>query len=184
MNYRSFGGKTMTSANETDSDLFASAGSWTLQPSQTSVEFHTKAMWLLNVKGKFQAIEGSATVSADGSIGGSLVLDAASVDTNNKKRDAHLRTADFFETDAYPTITFTVTAARPQGPGKVELVGNLTIHGTTRPLTIPADVKVTGDSVVVSGKSDIDRSDWGLTWAKLGAGLKNRVVINATFNKI
>src|ERR1700678_135527 len=105
----------MTSPDDTAADLSAYAGSWTLDPSQTSIEFHTKAMWVANVKGAFKAIEGSGTVGADGTVGGSIILDAASVDTKKKKRDDHLRTADFFEVSAFPTITFTVTDAHPKG---------------------------------------------------------------------
>jgi polyisoprenoid-binding protein YceI len=173
----------MTSPYETKADLSAFAGSWTLDPSQTSIEFHTKAMWVTNVKGTFKAIEGSGTVDADGKVAGSIVVDAASVDTRKKKRDNHLRTADFFEVDSFPTITFTVTGAHPKDVGKVDLTGTLTIRGTTRPVALLADVSVTDASATVSAETDIDRSEWGLTWAKMGAGLKNHVVIKARFTR-
>ena len=173
----------MTSPNEAVADLSTFVGSWSLDPSHTSIVFHTKAVWVVNVRGVFKAIEGSGTVGADGSVSGSIVLDAASVDTNKKKRDDHLRTADFFEVDAHPTITFSVTEAHPKGAGKVELAGTLTIRGTTRPVTLLADVSSTDGSATVSAELDIDRSEWGLTWAKMGAGLKNHVVINARFIK-
>ena len=173
----------MTSPNEAVTDLSAFAGSWSLDPAHTAVAFVTKAVWVLNVRGAFKAIEGSGTVGADGSVSGSIVLDAASVDTKTKKRDDHLRTADFFEVDAHPTITFTVTGAHPKGAGKVELDGSLTIHGVTRPLTVLADVSLADGSATVASEFDIDRSEWGLTWAKMGAGLKNHVVINARFTK-
>jgi polyisoprenoid-binding protein YceI len=178
------GGTSMTSPYETSADLSAFAGSWTLDPSQTSIEFHTKAVWVANVKGTFKALEGSGTVGADGAVAGSIVVDAASVDTKKKKRDDHLRTADFFEVDSFPTITFTVTGAHPKEPGKVDLTGTLTIRGTTRPVTLLADVRATGSSATVSAEADIDRSEWGLTWAKMGAGLKNHVVINARFARV
>jgi polyisoprenoid-binding protein YceI len=173
----------MTSPHETAADLSPYAGTWTLDPSQTSIEFHTKAMWVLNVKGTFKAIEGKGTVGADGRISGSIVFDAASVDTKQKKRDDHLRTADFFEVDAFPTITFAVTDAHPKGTDQAELIGDLTVHGTTRPLTLLADVSLNGGSATVSTEVDIDRSAWGLTWAKMGAGLKNHLVIKARFTK-
>lgn len=171
----------MTSTNQTVADLSAFAGTWTLDPGQTSVVFHTKALWLVNVQGTFKAIEGSGIVGVDGSVSGSIVLDAASVDTNKKKRDIHLRQADFFEVDTYPTITFTVTNAHPIGVGQAELSGDLTIHGATRAVTLLADVSVTGGSATVSAELDIDRSAWGITWAKMGAGLSNHVAINARF---
>jgi polyisoprenoid-binding protein YceI len=173
----------MTLPDETAAGLSEYVGTWTLDPSQTSIEFHTKAMWVLNVKGTFTSTEGGGTVGADGSVSGSIVLDAASVDTNKKKRDDHLRTADFFEVNAFPTITFAVSGARPKGPGQVELTGDLTIHGTTRPLTLLADVSTDGSSATVSAETDIDRSAWGLTWAKMGAALANRVAIKARFTK-
>jgi polyisoprenoid-binding protein YceI len=174
----------MTSSNEITADLSAFAGSWTLDPSQTSIEFHTKAMWVANVKGTFKAIEGSGTVVADGSVTGSIVFDAASVDTRKKKRDDHLRTADFFEVNSFPTITFTLTDAHSREAGKVDLTGTLTVHGTTRPVALLADVSTTDASTTVSAEVDIDRSEWGLTWAKMGAGLKNHVVINARFTRV
>ena len=174
----------MTSPNETVTDLSAFAGTWTLDPAHTSVVFLTKAMWVLNVRGTFKALEGTGTVGGDGSVSGTLVIDAASVDTKKKKRDTHLRTADFFEVEVHPTITFAVTNAHPKGAGKVELVGDLTIHGTTRPVSVLADVHATGSSATVVAELDIDRSEWGLTWAKLGAGLTNHLEISARFTKV
>jgi polyisoprenoid-binding protein YceI len=173
----------MTSPHESVTDLSPFAGSWTLDPSHTAIVFLTKAVWVLNVRGAFQAIEGSGTVGADGSVSGSIVIDAASVDTKKKKRDDHLRTADFFEVTAHPTITFSLTEAHPKGAGKVELAGTLTIRGTTRPVTLLADVSSTDGSVTISAELDIDRGEWGLTWAKLGAALQNHVVIDARFTK-
>jgi polyisoprenoid-binding protein YceI len=173
----------MTSPNEAVADLSPFTGSWSLDPSHTSIVFITKALWVLNVRGAFTAVEGSGTVGADGSVSGSIVIDATSVDTKKKKRDDHLRTADFFEVDAHPTITFSLADAHPKGAGKVELTGTLTIRGTTRPVTLLADVSSTDGSANVSSEFDIDRSEWGLKWAKLGAGLQNHVVINARFTK-
>jgi polyisoprenoid-binding protein YceI len=173
----------MTSTNEPAADLSELVGSWNLDPGQTSIVFQTKAMWVFPVNGAFKAIEGSGTVGDGGSVGGSIVIDAASVDTKNKKRDDHLRTADFFEVSKYPMITFSVTDARPKGSGKVELVASLTIRDSTRPVNVVAEVSPSGNSAKVSVELDIDRSDWGLTWAKMGAGLKNHVVIDAVFTK-
>jgi polyisoprenoid-binding protein YceI len=183
INRSSIGGKSMTSPHEAAADLSPFAGSWSLDPSHTSIVFHTKALWVLDVRGAFRAIEGSGTVGADDSVSGSIVIDATSVDTKKKKRDDHLRTADFFEVDTHPTITFSLANAHPKGAGTVELSGGLTIRGATRPVTLLAHVSSTDDSATVSTEFDIDRSQWGLTWAKLGAALKNHVVINARFTK-
>ncbi|MGA5704614.1 YceI family protein [Peterkaempfera bronchialis] len=159
------------------------AGSWTLDPDRTSITFHTKAMWVLPVKGTFRALEGAGEVGADGSLSGTLVIDAASIDTGNKKRDDHLRNADFLEVTAHPAITFTATGAVATPAGKVEVTGELTVHGRTKPLTLLAEVSATGDSATVSTEVEIDRSLWGLTWAQMGAGLKNRAVVTAHFHR-
>jgi polyisoprenoid-binding protein YceI len=173
----------MTSTSQTAADLSQFAGSWTLDPDRTSIVFHTKAMWILNVQGTARALEGGGSVGTDGGLSGTLVIDAASVDTKNKKRDEHLRTADFFEVQKYPTIAFTVTGGRLDPSGKVELTGSLDLHGQTQPLTLLAEVSAAGDSATLSTEVDIDRSAWGLSWTKMGAGLKNRVVISAHFDR-
>jgi polyisoprenoid-binding protein YceI len=173
----------MTTPNSSVTDLSTLVGSWTLDPGTTSVEFHTKAMWVLNVKGTVKAVGGSGTVDAEGAFSGSLVLDAASIDTGKKKRDEHLRTADFLEVVKYPTVTFTATGGHPVADGKVEVIGSLTVHGRTQPLTVPARVSVTNGTATVIAEVDVDRSEWGITWSKLGAGLKNHVVVSARFSR-
>ena len=173
----------MTPPNEVTTDLSTFTGTWTLDPSRTSIQFHTKAMWFLPVVGTAKAVEGSGSVAPDGTVSGSLVIDASSIDTKNKKRDAHLQTEDFFEVVTYPTITFTATGGRPTGAGALELVGDLTVHGQSRPTTVPATVVTEGTSATVTAELEIDRSQFGLNWAKMGAGLHNRVVIAAHFDK-
>jgi polyisoprenoid-binding protein YceI len=174
----------MTSPRQTNSDLSAFAGSWILDPDQTTIEFHTKAVYIIPVKGTAKATEGGGTVSADGGVTGTLVIDAASIDTKNKKRDEHLRSEDFFEVIKYPAITFTVTEGASGNGGKVQISGNLEVHGQTRPLTVAADIAVSGNSAVVSTEMMIDRSDWGISKTPFGARLHNRVVINARFNRV
>jgi polyisoprenoid-binding protein YceI len=173
----------MTSPQPSEGDLSAFSGSWTLDSSQSSLSFNTKAVWVLPVKGTLNPIEGSATVGTDGLISGSVVFDAASIDTKNKKRDDHLRTADFFEVEKYPTITFAVSNAVLRSGGEVELSGTLTIRNEARPLTLLAEVNVTNDAAEFTAETDIDRSAWGMTWAKMGAGLKNHAIIKARFIK-
>lgn len=173
----------MTQTESTADDLSQFVGDWTLNPDQSSVTFRTKAMWVLPVKGTMKALSGEAHVGADAAVSGSLVLDAASVDTKNKKRDIHLRTKDFFEVETYPTLTFTATGGRPTGDGEVDVTGELTVHGQSRPVTLHAKVAVSGNTATLSTQVDIDRSEWGLKWAKMGSGLKNQVEIEAQFNR-
>jgi polyisoprenoid-binding protein YceI len=113
-----------------------------------------------------------------------LVIDAGSFDTKNKKRDDHLRSADFFEVIKYPTISFTADSVRPIGFGRLQVSGLLTVHGRSRPLTLDAEVSSDGgSSATVTTEVEIDRSLFGLTWAKMGAGIKNHVTIRAHFDR-
>ena len=95
-----------------------------------------------------------------------------------------MQTADFFEVDTYPTIDFEVTSGRLLDSGKGELSGLLTIHGQTRPMTVVGDLERDETSAIVKVQvDDLDRNDWGLSWAKMGAGTHNRIVIQTRFNR-
>ena len=160
------------------------AGTWNLDVAQTSIEFHTKAIWIFNVKGTAKALSGTGTVSADGSVEGTFVIDATSIDTKNKKRDAHLQTDDFFDTAKYPTIDFAATSGRLLESGQGEVSGSLTIHGQTRPITVVGNLEHDETSATLRTEvDDLDRMDWGLSWTKMGAGTHNRIVIKAHFTK-
>jgi polyisoprenoid-binding protein YceI len=157
-------------------------GTWTLDPSRTKITFATKAVWILTVRGTMRATEGSGTVDPDGHVTARLVVDASSIDTKNKKRDEHLRTADFFETEKYPSIVFDVTDVALGAPGQSRVKGTLSIHGVSRPLEFDAALRTENDgAVTLDAQTEIDRSEWGLTWTKMGAGLHNRVTLIATF---
>jgi polyisoprenoid-binding protein YceI len=174
----------MTSPTRNPPELASFVGTWTLDPDRTSIAFRTKALWMFPVKGTAKATEGSGTVNGDGSLSGTLVVDAASISTGLKKRDAHLQTNDFFDVATFPTLTFEATGGRPTGAGTFELTGTLTVHGESRPVTLSVDVGTTGtDVVTLATEVEIDRSEWGLTLTPFGAGLKNRVVVSATYRK-
>lgn len=167
---------------DTRSDLSQLAGTWTLDPEKTTVAFRTKAMWVLPVKGVAKALNGDAEISGD-TVKGKLVIDAASFDTKSTKRDNHLRSEDFLEVVKYPTIVFMANGGRPAGPDRVEITGVLTVHGRSQPLTLQAEVTRSGNSATVSAEVEIDRRLWGVSWVKMGAGLKNQVAIRAHFNR-
>jgi polyisoprenoid-binding protein YceI len=170
--------------NSTAGALSRYTGTWRLDPAKTTVDFRTKAMWVLPVKGIAKALSGEAQIGADGDAKGTLVIDAGSFDTKNKRRDDHLRTADFFEVVKYPTITFTADSVRSTGAGHLEVDGVLTVHGRSQPVTLKAEVSADGgSSATVATEVEIDRSLFGLSWSKMGAGLKNQVTIRAHFNR-
>jgi polyisoprenoid-binding protein YceI len=171
------------SPDTTTTDLAQLSGTWALDPERTSVTFATKAMWVLPVKGTAKAMSGDAQITTGGAATGTLVIDAASLDTKNKKRDDHLRTADFLEVAKHPTIVFEAISGRPAGAGLVEISGQLTVHGQTRPLTLQAEVSGSGNSATVWTEVEIDRSRWGVSWAKMGTGVKNQVTIRAHFDR-
>ena len=131
---------------QANADLANFVGTWKLNPERTSVDFRTRAAWIIPVKGALQAIGGNALVDANGRVSGEIVIDPASVDTKTKKRDDHLRSADFFDIAHYPTITFTVTAVRLAPSGDLDVVGNLDVHGRSTPLALLAEVDPEGGS--------------------------------------
>jgi polyisoprenoid-binding protein YceI len=156
-------------------------GTWRLNPKRTSVSFRTRAAWLIRVTGTLQATKGTADVDADGRVTGEIVIDPASIDTKNKKRDHHLRSADFFEVATHPTITFTVTEVRPSLSGNLELVGSLALHGRSTSLTLLAEIGQVGDSATLSTEAVITKNILGM---KKANSTKSWVTVHAHFDRV
>src|SRR5262245_26004581 len=100
------------------------AGEWILDPSRSTVSLKSRVLGLAPANGVFRQVTGKGTVSPTGEVSGAVTVVAASVHTKNTRRDTHLRSADFFDSDNYPDITFTVEGIRPSGQG-VTVTGNL-----------------------------------------------------------
>jgi polyisoprenoid-binding protein YceI len=163
----------------------ALTGTWTLDASKSTVGLRSKSMWgVVSVKGVFRQVSGQGTVSPAGDVSGTMTVGAASIDTKNKKRDTHLRSADFFDSDTYPDITVTVNQARPSGQG-VAVSGSLTVRDRTRPVTFDAQVSVISDGEVsLDAEIQVDRSDFGLTWNQMGmASMHNTIIVHAVFTR-
>lgn len=157
-------------------------GAWRLDPKATSVEFHTTAMWgIAKVVGTITAIHGSGSVDNDGQVSGELVLDAASIDTKIKRRDKHLRGRDFFDVEKFPEFTFAASEATPLPDGTVGIKGSLRIRDQSHPVELVAALTTSSaERITLSGEVTIDRRQWGVSAATMGAGVAN-VVVTAGF---
>ena len=145
---------------------------WGFDPSHSSVRFAVNHMVISEVEGQFLTYEGTIETSKDDFSDAKInfVVDVASVDTDNEKRDGHLKSADFFETETYPKMTFKSTSIETKAKGKYVVKGNLSLHGVTKEVTLnmsyggtvkdpwgntKAGLKVTGN---------INRTDFGLKY--------------------
>ena len=163
----------MTSiASTTAAESTHSAGTtWQIDPAHTHVEFSVKHLMIARVKGRFAGVSG--TVELAPGLTGSTVdvaIDAASIDTRDAKRDAHLRSADFFDVERFPELTFRSRRVVPTGMGEFSIVGDLTIRGVTREVTLAVadEGRNTdpwgGERAGFSATTEVDRREFGLTW--------------------
>lgn len=146
---------------------------WNIDPAHTTAEFKVRHMMITNVKGHFRPVTGVVTLDED-DITKSRVeasIDAASIDTREADRDTHLKSADFFDVEKFPTLTFTSTRVTRQGDGELEVEGDLTIHGVTRKATFevegptPPGKDPWGNTRIgFSATTKVNRKDFGLTW--------------------
>jgi len=151
----------------------AAADSWKIDGAHSSAQFAVTHMMISTVRGNFGTMSG--TLEYDGksvaSIKVDATIDAASINTNNEKRDGHLKSPDFFDVAKYPTLTFKSTKVLPGTDGGFKLVGDLTMHGVTKEVTLD----VTAPSPVMKGKrgdqrvgasatTKINRQDFGVKW--------------------
>jgi polyisoprenoid-binding protein YceI len=145
-------------------------GTWQLDPSASAVTLRHRTMWgLVTVKGAFTAISGGGEVRPDGSATGTVTLDAASLDTKHAKRDKHLRSADFFDTDQHPEITFAVSGADRLEADGVRVTGRLTVRGISRPQTFTARLaSADAGGLTLEAEFTVDRGQFGMGWNQLG----------------
>ena len=161
-------------------------GAWVLDPGRSTVALRSKSIWgMAPVKGTFAELIGEGTVSPTGEVTGTLTVAAASIDTKIKKRDSHLRSADFFDSEAYPHIVFTARTLTTSGDGGLAVIGTLQVREETRPITVPIRVSASGDELAqLDAEITVDRSEFGLTWNQLGmVSLKNVVKVRAVFTR-
>lgn len=146
-------------------------GTYTIDPSHSRIGFSARHAMVTKVRGAFNEVEGTATTGAD--LEGAQIevtMQAASVDTRQADRDGHLRSADFFDVETYPTLTFRSTKVTAVDDDTLRVTGDLTVKDVTRPVTV--DFEYAGAAqdpfgntrVGFEGATTISRKDFGLTW--------------------
>ena len=161
------------------------AGNWRLDPARSTATLRSKSMWgLVPVKGVFRDLDGTGTVSPTGEVTGHITVATGSLDTKNARRDKHLRSEDFFLSEKFPVITFTLDKLTPASTGAV-LSGTLTVRDSSRPITFNAEASPAGDGdVALDATIQVNRSEYGLTWNQMGmVSMNNTITIHAVFTR-
>jgi polyisoprenoid-binding protein YceI len=150
-------------------------GTWTIDPAHSDVGFVIRHLMISNVKGHFTRFEGRIVTADDPRDSGvTATIDMTSIDTANAMRDEHLRSAEFFEVDAHPTMSFRSTGIRADGDGFL-MEGELTLRGVTRPVTLELEVNgfgfdpfapdpVAGARAGFTATGEINRMDFGVSY--------------------
>ncbi|PEN13289.1 polyisoprenoid-binding protein [Longibacter salinarum] len=142
-----------------------------IDPAHTTLGFRIRHMGIAFVEGEFDTFEGTISYNADSlaATSSNVTVQTTSIDTDVEKRDNHLRSADFFEVETYPEMTFTSTSVQPTAQNHFRLIGDLTIKGTTKEVVF--DVESAGPIQTDNGQrvgfhatTTIDRRDFGIDW--------------------
>jgi polyisoprenoid-binding protein YceI len=143
---------------------------WSLDTTHSAAEFAVKHLMISTVKGHFKSFTGTGETNSDGTLkSATLTIDAASLDTNVEARDNHLRSADFFDVEKFPKITFRSTKIEQKGTD-ITITGDLTMHGETKPVTLKGEITATvtdpwgNPRMALAVNAKINRKDWGLKW--------------------
>jgi polyisoprenoid-binding protein YceI len=141
---------------------------WRIDPTRSSVEFHAPNFWgLATVKGKFERYEGTLDLYKTKRPAIELTIDAASLNTNNKKRDTHLRSGDFFDIANHPQVRFVSDSATLSGQ-QLKVRGHLHVAGKSIPVDLDATVRPVGDELEVEAETHVNHRHLGITWNRLG----------------
>lgn len=146
-------------------------GTYALDASHTHVGFSVRHLMVSKTKGRFADFAGTITIAEDpleSSV--EVEIQVPSVDTRDETRDGHLKSADFLDADAFPTITYRSTKVNPAGKGTWKVEGDLTVRGVTLP--VPLEVTFEGGAkdpwggarIGFTARTELDRDDFGLTW--------------------
>ena len=145
---------------------------WTVDPSHSSLNFAVRHIMISKVRGRFGAFTGHAVYddAAKAWKSAEATIQVASIDTREEKRDAHLKSADFFDAENFPTITFKTTGVEARGDDKFLVRGLLTIHGVTKEVALDTEITGSGkdpwggDRTAFSARGSISRKEFGMVW--------------------
>jgi polyisoprenoid-binding protein YceI len=160
-------------STQTLPEVTAATTTWNIDPIHSNAEFKVRHLMISNVKGQFKGVTGTLKLdnAEPAKSGVEASIDAASINTNDAQRDAHLKSADFFDVEKFPTLTFKSTRVSRNGDGAHTVAGDLTIHGVTRNVVFEVDgpSAPTKDPwgntrIGLSATTRINRKDFGLTW--------------------
>jgi len=147
------------------------AGTYALDKGHTTIEFVGRHLMITKVRGRFTAFGGQIVIGeSPGDSSVAVSIETASVDSSDEKRDGHLRSPDFLDVGAFPTITFRSTGVDVGASGSAKVTGDLTIKDVTRPVTLDVEFDGAqadpwgGQRLGFSAHAEIDRENWGLTW--------------------
>jgi polyisoprenoid-binding protein YceI len=151
----------------------AGADTWQIDPAHSAVQFSVRHMMISNVRGEFSKLSGTVQYDPAELLQTAIdaTVDSTSLNTRVEARDKHLKSADFFDVEKYPTLTFKSKRVESAGAGKLKLIGDLTMHGTTREVAFDVDgptppIKDQRGNLHMgaSASTKVNRKDFGLTW--------------------
>jgi polyisoprenoid-binding protein YceI len=145
-----------------------------VDPAASHVGFSATSRFV-SAEGRFHRFEGTIRIDDTGSgASGALTVDLASVDTDNRLRDDHLRSSDFLDVERHPTARFVTESVTPGEP-RWTVTGRLTIRGVSRPVTLPVSVRRSDDGLRVSGELVISRREFGITYRSVLNPIRDEV---------
>jgi polyisoprenoid-binding protein YceI len=154
-------------------EVKSTTSTWNIDPAHSAAQFKVKHMMISNVKGEFTSLQGGFELDEQ-NVENSRIeaeIDAATINTREPQRDAHLKSADFFDVEKFPTLSFRSTKVSKKNSGELAVEGDLRIHGVTRPVTFsvegpsePARDPWGNTRIGLSATTKINRKDFGLTW--------------------